>query len=500
MREPDIVFERVKARAEQYEIERQKRSNHRQIAIAVIAFAAIIGLSIFLYRKLGKGVTTQEPVSPTESVSIENSVTPTESANLTEKVTPTDIVKPTDRVTPTTIVTPTEVLTPPEKIEYAPTSKFVCDEFVGRGFLTEDYALYHANQLRLQMFDVASGTDIVMCFDPACAHEEQQASVNGQVVHEGCASYDYSSDTVMISGEYCYFLTDTGEVWRSDLQGQNRKLIGKIPSYIVPSQVFFSEDSLLVTYANSFELIEIKDKNGNSQWTFGDAKATRTCGLLRVNLADGALTEIFQRDEYSSVIINYDIRGDHLYFQYSRTDIPYIGPDLQTNDPSTEIPEGLTVENYWDEMPKHMWTDIYDYNLATGELQTVLSNQQSVDSVCFCNGFFAMSNKGGTTGLYRYNGSKFRELPFVMTTGVRSDDHLVCVGDIPGEYMLIDEESGEVLKRTTVPDTRFVPQVIIGKSCYGLAADDDGNQGAGYLSANDFWDGNMANVVKFNVK
>lgn len=499
MREPDIVFERVKARAEQYEIERQKRSNHRQIAIAVIAFAAIIGLSIFLYRKLGKGVTTQEPVSPTESVSIENSVTPTESANLTEKVTPTDIVKPTDRVTPTTIVTPTEVLTPPEKIEYAPTSKFVCDEFVGRGFLTEDYALYHANQLRLQMFDVASGTDIVFCFDPSCTHDSPQASVSGQVIKPGCVAYDFSPETVMISGEYCYFLTDTGEVWRSDLQGQNRKMIGAIPAYIVPSVVFFSEDSLFVTYANAFELIEVKDEKGNSRWTFGDTKDTRTCGLLRVNLADGELTEIFQREEYNAGILNYDIRGDHLYFLYYRLDIPYIGPDLETNGPTTEIPEGLTTENYWEEMPKHMWVDIFDYNLATGELQTVLSNQQP-DTVCFCNGFFAMSNKGGTTGLYRYNGSKFRELPFVMTKGVRSDDHLVCVGDIPGEYMLIDEETGEVLKRTTIPNNRFVPNVIIGKSCYGTATDDDGNQGAGYLSANDFWDGNMANVVKFNVK
>ena len=101
MRDPDIVYERVKARVEQYEIERRKKSNRRQIAIAVIAFAAIIGLSIFLYRKLGKGVTTKEPVSPTESVAIENSVTPTGSANLTETVIPTDIVKPTEGVTQT---------------------------------------------------------------------------------------------------------------------------------------------------------------------------------------------------------------------------------------------------------------------------------------------------------------------------------------------------------------------------------------------------------------
>lgn len=101
MREPDIVFERVKARAEQYEIERQKRSNHRQIAIAVIAFAAIIGLSIFLYRKLGKGVTNRESNVPTESVTLINSVTPILSGKPSEEITPTGPAKPSETVTPT---------------------------------------------------------------------------------------------------------------------------------------------------------------------------------------------------------------------------------------------------------------------------------------------------------------------------------------------------------------------------------------------------------------
>ena len=161
MRDPDIVFERVKARVEQYEIERRKRSNRRQIAIAVIAFAAIIGLSIFLYRKLGKGGAPKNPVAPTESVTIVNAVTPTGTVKPTDGITPTEPGKPTDTVTPTKIVTPTEVINPPAKIEYAPPSRFVCDLFVGNGFLTEDYALYHGNQRRLQMFDVASETDII---------------------------------------------------------------------------------------------------------------------------------------------------------------------------------------------------------------------------------------------------------------------------------------------------------------------------------------------------
>lgn len=374
---------------------------------------------------------------------------------------------------------------------------FVCNRFVGRGFLTEDFALYHGNNGRLQYFDAASGMDIVFCFDPGCEHEPSKYSMDAKLIERGCVAYDFSRFPVMLQGEKCYFLTDTNEVICSDRMGENRRVVGKIPTYILPDFVYYSEDALFVTYCSQYEMVEIKDKNGESQWIIGDTKPTRACGLVKVSLVDGTYTEIFDMDKYSTYLPEVDIRGGHLYFQVSWMDIPYIGPDLVPNDPSTEIPEGLTKENYWDEIKKHMWNDVYDYNLATGELRPILQDHQA-GNLLFGNGFFAISEPDGKTALYRYSGECFRELDFELGVRVRSDSGLVCSSvDKTGEYMMIDENTGKVLKSVTISSAAFIPQDIIGKSCYGSV-----NNGttAAYLSAEDFWNGNTENAVAFAIE
>lgn len=375
---------------------------------------------------------------------------------------------------------------------------FVCDAFFQEGFLTENYVLYHANDFQMRFFDVASSTDMVFCFDPSCGHKQGKWSRTGELLEKGCISYSFSNYPVMLRGENCFFFDqDTGEVIRSDRQGEDRRVIGRIPQYILPSEVFFSKDTIFVTYANSYEMIETKDSSGETQWIVGDPKPKRTCGIVMIDLETGQYRELQEIEEYSALIIEHDVRGDHLYYQLNYSDIPYIDPELKTEDPSL-IPEGMTVENYWEELPKHMWMDIYDYTISTGELRAVKQHMH-YDSTEFCRDFFAVT-EGNVTGLYRYSGERFRELDFPMTNGVHSDNGLVCrKGD---HFVLIDENTGDIVKTSPIPSSAFIPHAIIGDSCYGdIFEDEDGRRTTpGYLSANDFWDGNMANVVKFNVK
>ena len=376
---------------------------------------------------------------------------------------------------------------------------FVCDDFFRDGFMTEEYVLYHAKGSQVRLFDVASMTDIAFCFDPSCEHKQEKRSRTGELLEEGCVSYNYSSYPVMFLGENCYFLNqETGEVICSDRQGANRKVIGTIPQYILPRSVFFAKDTIFVTYANSYEMIETKGENGETQWIVGDPKPKNTCGIVAIDLETGEYRKLQEVEEYSAFINEYDVRGDHLYYQLCYMDIPYISPNLETEDPSL-IPEGMTVENYWEELRKHGWVDVYDYTISTGELRTVLQHKQS-ETVVFCKDFFAMEEET-TTGLYRYTGERFRELDFPMTNGVRSDSGLVCrKGD---SFVQIDENTGDIVKTSPIPAGEFIPRTIIGNSCYGDIYEDEDENGRwtpGYLSANDFWDGNMANVVKFNVK
>lgn len=92
MRDHDELFERIKSKTQQYEMDKRKRSNRLQIAIAAFAFVALIGVTIAAYNKLGKGrATPAGNGTPTNSVAAS---TPTESVNLTDPVTsPTPVDK-----------------------------------------------------------------------------------------------------------------------------------------------------------------------------------------------------------------------------------------------------------------------------------------------------------------------------------------------------------------------------------------------------------------------
>ena len=370
--------------------------------------------------------------------------------------------------------------------------EYVCIDSFRQGFLTEEYALYHGDESQLRLFDVASQTDIAFCFEPNCEHEQEKRLRTGELLQEGCISYAFSRYTVMLRGDSCFFFDyDTSEVFQSNRQGKDRKMIGQIPQYILPSRVFFSKDSVFVSYASPYEMIEAKDNNGETYWIVGETKPKNKCGVVRLNLNNGEYSELLETEDYAAQIMEYDVRGDHLYFQRSYSDIPYISPDLETDDPSL-IPEGMTVENYWEELPKHMWMDIYDFSLSTGELKVVLQHQH-YGAMEFCKDFFAVE-EGQTTGLYRYSGERFRELDFPMSVGVRSDSGLVCQKG--NDYVLVDENSGEILSKSTISTEDFVPHAILGQSCYGLFHKD--NQWVpAYISAEDFWNGDVTKVIPF---
>ena len=382
--------------------------------------------------------------------------------------------------------------------ETSETTGIVCDPFVGNASLTEKYALYHSNNGQLRIFDANSKTDIVFCFNPGCEHEQEKRTITGELLKEGCPSYNYSPWSVFLDGDSCVFLRDNGEVIRSDRQGENRRVIATIPSYlsIGTNEVFYADNSMFIYTAIHYEITEMKDSDGNFQWTIGDTKDTKDCRLIRINLTDGKITEVFQKEAYNAIISRRDVRGEHVYFECFYLDIPYVGPNLETYGPSQSIPEGLTEENYWEEMPKHMFVDIYDYNINTGELRTILSGQNNKDAVVFGKDFFALTEGSKSTVLYHYDGKPYLQLDCAVTVGVRTDEHLVCHGQENGEYLMINEENGEILKRVQMPENTINLETIIGNSSYGLVNGPDG-WGAGYISAEDFWNGKVENAISF---
>ncbi len=85
MRDHGEVFERIKSKTQQYELDKRKRNNRLQIVIAAVAFAALIGVSITAYHKLGKGTSTT-PAGNSTPTEVDATSTPTEKLNPTEPI------------------------------------------------------------------------------------------------------------------------------------------------------------------------------------------------------------------------------------------------------------------------------------------------------------------------------------------------------------------------------------------------------------------------------
>ena len=375
---------------------------------------------------------------------------------------------------------------------------YECAPMTGDSFLTADYALYHDHHGRLQIFDVTTKKDLVYCFDPGCEHKPAKTGWNGEILEAGCIAYDISRFPVMIKGEHCYFLNDKNEVCVSDRQGQNRKVIARIPGYIInPYNVYFSENAIFVDYSTQYEMVEVKDSNGESRWNIGGTKQKLTGGVVSVDLNTGKVRELFRREDHSAYVAQGAVRGNYVFIGYSYNELPYVGPTGEANGFSLEeILNGKTLEEYRAELPKHTWTDIYVYNTTTGEIKLFMEHQQ--DFALFFGDDYYVYNKIGENGkFYRYNGEKKLELTFPVKGGFPTDRGFVCTDvTTPWDYWLTDTNTGEVVKKVTIPYALFHPSCFIGDSVYGLI----GRTTAGYISAEDFWAGKTENAVKFTME
>ncbi len=386
--------------------------------------------------------------------------------------------------------------------------RFVCVDTLNEGFFTEKYALYHDYHGQLQIFDVATKRDVVYCFDPACEHDKRkkvETLDNGieKVVEEGCMGYNISLYPVMLLGEHLVFLDHSRNIVQSDLQGENRKVLTTFPTNFMANRLFFSEDDIFSTYNTNYELIEITGENGEKDWIFGEAKDKDTAGVGRVNISSGRADEIFRREDCSATIYFTTIRDKHLYFAYCYSDMPFMSEDGDTWRKIPDEWKDLSIEEYLEKRKGRIWMDIYDYDLASGELRCIV-DRLAQGRINFCDGFFAVyletPENDIRTYLFRYTGEMFRELEgFTIYSDLYCEKHLIGLCD--GEVQMIDEDTGEVLKSVEAPENDcFVPRVFIGESCYGNVVREDFRCFAGYISVDDFWNGKFENAIRFNVE
>ena len=377
---------------------------------------------------------------------------------------------------------------------------FVCEWSRAQdSFLTEDYILYHDNHGQLRIFDTKTKNDLVYCFDPGCEHKQTKRSITGEVLEQGCIAYELSSKTIMIRDNKMYFVHEK-EIRVADRQGQNQRVIGQVPGYVMSYEVFYVKDKLFLIWTTDHEMIEVKEDNGESRWIVGEQKDTETAGILCFDLNKNTWTKVFEAEDYQSYLYQYDVRGDHMYFAYWHWGLPYM--DMNGETYGRTIPEeyrNLTTEEYRAELDRQCWVDIYDYNSVTGELKAALKQKHlPAGRIAMCKDFFALPEDGETV-FYRYDGEVFNRIEGAFVMNAWSDSHLLCaLENDPQNYVLIDETSGVILRKTAKPIQAGVlyPAAIIGNTCYA-ALTIDGIYSIGFIPTSDFWNGDLANTVQF---
>ena len=376
-----------------------------------------------------------------------------------------------------------------------------CDEHFGQATLTEDAAYFHATQNyrgQIRLFSAETKTDIPYCFDPGCEHKPSKISGEGKVLEPGCISFEFSSYPLCVTENACYFLDDDGCLWRADQQGSSRKLICRVSDYLrVPSDVFFGDDSVFLIYYNQYEWIEVKDENGDNRLVIGEQRDKPESGLVRISLETGEETVIFRDEGYNASLFHYDVYGDHVYFSFVYQDIPYVSPyqgeDFDPSDPNASLSVDWAAEN--EKYTGHRFIDIYDYDIRTKELRTVLFKQHGGNAFFARDCFIKDDDRTGEYELYRYTGEFIRKLPYAAFPRVPhyNGDGLLTGGEKPGEYCLVDIETGEILRKTILP-VGFTLYAVVGESCYGYY-DGGKKMHAVWLSLTDFWNGDFSKAV-----
>ena len=229
-------------------------------------------------------------------------------------------------------------------------------------------------------------------------------------------------------------------------------------------------------------MIEQEDKNGDSYWVSGDALDKRKVGIIRVALSDGKIEEVFSADDlydlYISPMVEYN---GHLHFLCSGLDVPF-----------DTLPNGFEDWAAYNEAAtKHSRMRVYDYNIASGELSLIISEDHN-DAYDFAQDYIVKSSKLNGE-LYDASGNFIRKLPFSVGRVIQSDEYIIVqesmdVNDTKRRFHMYDADEDKIVRSVEIENLTL--QYAIGDSYYGII---DGK--TFYISAADFWAGNTDRYV-----
>ncbi len=346
--------------------------------------------------------------------------------------------------------------------------------------VTEKFALYRKDGL-LRYFDTSTTQSIVYCFEPNCDHQAAPIDLaTGLKQGEDCPAYAMGSGVVSLHDNRSYFFLEPDSLYRADRELKSRQLLVKInePIGLITGELY-AENEYFAAYCNEWEYTRIQSADGTVQWIPGDRAERRTCGVYRISLEDGTATCVLKiAEQYESFVLRMYAYDKKVYFLVSASDMP---------TESLPAPEE-NWEKYAIELAKHHIITVYGYDIESGSLQKILSDQPGGE-IWFCDGFMvreAIDNQPAM--VFRMNGEFVRDLDFDISGVACGDGEIVLwTWSDTLTYRAYEPESGAVLRTVTFSkDREFQLRTIIGGSCYGYI---NHGQTLAFIRTEDFWSG-----------
>ena len=371
----------------------------------------------------------------------------------------------------------------------------------GGATLTDEYALLPAMAYgSARYFDVTSGKDVIFCFEPNCEHKKPHYDMaSHQMLDDTCTAYHMGNGAFVLRDEYGYYFSDLRELVRTDREGKNQKVIGKISEPIEHYYTqIFTEKDFFTTYQNMYCYQIVQDGEEDKWLPTEQIRETVDFGIYRVSMVDGKSTKIFNRDDQYETFIDtmYEYDG-HLFFDCHYLDVP-----RKTLPPVSEEEDYRNnIDRYREEYNRHVHYEVYDYEIATDRLICVLKIDHSVGGVRFGDGFFVtFSTEGGQgypAAIYRSDGEKLHEMDFAIE-GMAQSDRASILGtyeDGAWTYREYDVWENKILREIRLPSGKVL-DTAIGDTYYMHVPGGSGYTLA-YIRREDFWNGEFDKAVPF---
>ena len=350
---------------------------------------------------------------------------------------------------------------------------------------SENYVLYTKSGKDgcLWFFDVATKSAGPYCFDPSCEHKRAvYDDMNGIKIEEGCLAYEIDR-TPFPCGEYLYYYQEYPlRLYRTNRQGNNRELIAEPDGpYGNIFRVYYTDEALYLGYTIEYEYTQVETNSGKKEWRAGKLRDKREAGILRISY-DGKTDVIYQSDEYYTMLVaEIHYYDGKLRFLVQGEDRPHVNLDIMAPDFKEQLAEDR----------KHQVTEAYEYTISTKELKKTFQFHPYTVSYFF-DEMYGVLDDSGRLILYNYDGDKVAESEIAPMDVVTSDHGIIGVDKTTQEYVMLDEKTGKVLKRTPLIWEDMSLFAVVGDSYYGYV-----QNSRAYISAEDYWAGNKEGIVIF---